>query len=175
MLDTRLLQDYPLPVVPYPQPKRGTARMNGDYKMIKLIQDLVRFLSQEGLSVEDVVARIGRVMHEPVELVPLELCPVIAGIRSARLALYPDSELPYMLKIEFEHDVQPGVGELKSVLGDYHQALTDRGRPIEILFYPPQAGAHWNIVVIAKLATDSSEIERSFLASVILRRDPVAL
>ncbi len=142
--------------------------------MIKLIQDIVRFLSQDRLTVEDVAARVGSVAHDPGELLPIELCPVIDGVRSASLARYPDSGLPYLLEIEPAPDVQPTVEALKSVFGDYHRALTDRGRPAEILFYPLLTGARWNVVIIAELAPGDGEIEDASVARIALRRDSVS-
>lgn len=142
--------------------------------MIELIKDIVRFLSQNRLTVEDIVARVGSVASDSGGLMPIKLSPAIKGVRSANLARYPDSGLPYVLEIGFEADAQPKVKVLKSALGDYQRALTHRGRPIEILFYPssPEV-ALWNVVLIAELASGEGEIEDTLVASIAFRRDPV--
>lgn len=142
--------------------------------MIELIQDIVRFLSQNRLTVEDVAARIGSVARDSGGLMPIKLSPTIEGVRSASLARYPDSGLPYVLEIGFAKDAQPKVKALKFAFGDYQRALTDRGRPIEILFYPPSPEvALWNVVLIVELASGEGEIEDTLVASIAFRRDPV--
>lgn len=148
------------------------AQVIGDHAMIDLIRDLIPFLSQDLLTIEDVVARIGSIAHDPGVPMPIDLDPVDTGVRSARLSRYPDSGLPYVLAIEPKLNVRPTVAALKSVLGDYHQALTDRGRPIEVVFLPPTAGACWKVVVVAELVPNVVSLESAAVTRVALRRDP---
>ena len=141
--------------------------------MNELLRELILFLSQNTLTVEDVVARVGSVAHDPGIPMPLELRSVLAGVPSVHLSRYPDSGVPYILTLEFAPDVRPTVAALKAAFGDYHRALTDRGRPGEIMFYPPPPGTHWQVVVIANLVQGNSVLDDAFVTTLALRRDPI--
>lgn len=149
-------------------------QVTGDHAMIDLIRDLIPLLSQEMLTIEDVVARIGPVAHDPGVPMPIDLDSVDASVHSARLSRYPDSGLPYVLTLEPKPNVRPTVAALKSMLGDYRQALTDRGRPIEVVFLPSTAGACWKVVVVAELAPNVASLESAAVTRVALRRDPTS-
>lgn len=60
----------------------GAATVSGDYAMFGLIRELVRFLSQDLLSVEDMVGRVDPIVNDPGGLMPIELRPRF-GRRSA--------------------------------------------------------------------------------------------
>lgn len=140
--------------------------------MNDLIRELVLFLSRDTLTVEDVAARVGSVARDPGVPMPLELRPVMAGVRSARLSRYPDSGLPYVLTLEPAPDARPTAAALKAALGDYRRAHTGRSRPIEVMFYPPAAGAHWTVVVIAELLPEGDSLDEASVTTLALRRDP---
>jgi hypothetical protein len=140
--------------------------------MIDLIRDLIHFLSQDPLTVEDVIARVGPVVHDPGGLMPMELRPILPGLRSARLARYPNSGLPYVLDLALAPEAQPTAAALKVVFGDYHRARTDRGRQPEVLFYPPALGSCWKVVVIVELALGVDALDDAPVTRVALRRDP---
>jgi hypothetical protein len=154
---------------------------NGDYAMTRdqtmtdLVQDLMRFLAQDPLGVDDVTARVGSVTRDPGVLMPIELWPAVAGVRSARLARYPDSGLPYVLTLTLASapDARPTLAALKAVLGDYRRARTDFGMPREFIFYPPAEGPHWQVVVIVQIESVNDEIEAAPITSIAFRRDPV--
>lgn len=139
-----------------------------------LIRDLVHFLSQDPLTVEDVAARVGPVKHDPGGLMPIEIHPILTGLRSVRLMRYPNSGLPYMLDLDLMPDARLTAAALKVVFGDYHRARTDRGRPSEILFYPPATGPRWKVVVIAELGPVVDELDEAPVTSIALRRDPAS-
>lgn len=150
------------------------ATVRGDYAMIDLIRELVRFLSQDSLSIEDVVGRVGPIVNDPGGLMPIELQPVLAGVRAANLGRNPDNGLPYVLTIE----LMPGSGltaaTLRQALGDYKRLRTDRDRPPEIIFYPPAVGSRWKVAVIAELQSASVALEDQPVTSLSLRRDPAS-
>ncbi len=137
------------------------------------ILDMIRFLAQDPLLVADVAARVGPVVEDPGGLMPIELRPILPGVRSARLARYPDSGLPYALELDLAPDARPTPAALKPMLGDYDQARTDRGLPREILFYPPAEGSRWRVAAIARLEATGGELENAPIASIAFRRDPV--
>ena len=141
--------------------------------MNDLLREFVLFLSQDTLTVDDVVAWVGSVAHDPGVPMPLELRSMMAGVRSVHLSRYSDSGLPYVLTLECTPDVRPTVAALKAAFGDYRLALTDRGRPIEIIFYPPTAGTHWQIVVIATLLQRNNGLDDASVTTIALRRDPI--
>ena len=142
--------------------------------MIELIQDLVRFLSQDGLTVDDIRARVGTVMHDPGGLLPLELQPQMAGVRAAQLARDPVSGRPYLLDLQLAAEARPTVSALKSALGNYRQAITNRGRPRQVLFYPPTLATQWTVVVIAELAEGGDGLDDATATRLAFRRDPVS-
>ena len=148
--------------------------MNGQHAMSALLLDLVSLLSREPLGVEDIVARVGPVVHDPGGLMPIELRPNLPGVRSARLGRYPDSGLPYLLDFALDTDAPPTAGTLKGLFGDYDRALTDRGQPRTLLFYPPAGTTSWRVVLIAQLASSTDDLDAATVSAIAFRRDPVA-
>ncbi len=140
--------------------------------MIELLGALVLLLCQDALSVEDVIARIGSVANDPGVPMPIEIRPG-PGLRTASLARYADTGLPYLLSIEPELTSRPTVAALKRAFGDYHRVRNDRGKPIEILFNPPIAAKSWKVVLIAEIFSHERDLESDTAISVALRRDPV--
>lgn len=139
--------------------------------MIDLIRELIRFLSQDMLTVEDVIGRVGPVAHDPGGLMPIELQPVLASVRAAHLYRYPDTGLPYALMIDPEPNTGLTVADLQQAFGDYERLLTDRGRPPEIIFYPPPAGSRWKVAVIADLQSAAGPLDRQSVISLMLQRE----
>ena len=140
--------------------------------MADQILDLIQFLSQDPLSVAEIVARVGPVADD-AGLSSVELRAILPGVRAARLARYPDSDLPYALELELTPDARPTVAALKPLLGDYEEMRTDRGVPREIWFHPPAKGPRWRVAAIAELETGGGELEDVPIASIAFRRDPV--
>jgi hypothetical protein len=141
--------------------------------MIDLVAQLVLFLSKDQLTVEEVTAKVGRVAHDPGIHMPIRLRPLLAGVRSAKLARYPDSGLPYVLTLEPALDSRPAVGALKAVLGAYRRALTGRGMPAELVFPPGRNEPHWHVVVIVTVDNAPKEMDSARTTSIVFRRDPV--
>jgi hypothetical protein len=144
----------------------------GDLPLTDLVRELVRFLSRDRLGIDDVAERIGPVARDPGIPMPIELRPAVAGVRSARLARYPDSGLPYLLSLEPTPEARPTVAELQAVLGDYRRALTGRGVPPELIFSPPAEGPRWRVVVIVRLEPTAGGLETAPVTEIALRRDP---
>jgi hypothetical protein len=137
--------------------------------VIDLIEELVPFLSQDPLTVEDVIARIGSLIEDPGIPMPIRIEPKVHGVQSARLARFPDSGLPYLLILELQADARPSVASLRAIMGDYDRVRTDRGMPREILFSPEAVGRRWRIVVIAQPQSDEDEAPVNVI---FYRRDP---
>jgi hypothetical protein len=142
--------------------------------MIDQIRELVRFLSRDSLSVEDVVGRVGPVINDPGGLMPVELQPVLDGVRAANLGRNSDNGLPYVLTLE----LTPGSGltaaTLRQAFGDYKRLRTERGQPPEIIFYPPPVGSRWKVALIADLRSVAAELDDQPVTGLSLRRDPVS-
>jgi hypothetical protein len=134
-----------------------------------LVRDLVHLLSRDPLSVEDVVMFVGSVTHDPGVPMPVELRPSLPGVRSASLARYADSGLPYLLTVSFPPEDRPAPAELRAMLGDGRRSITGRGMPAELVFHAPPQGSGWRIAVIASLA--GRETGSSPVASLTFRRD----
>ncbi len=142
--------------------------------MIDLIRELVRFLSQDALSVDDVVGRVGPIVNDPGGLMPIELRPILSNVRAANLGRDPDNGLPYVLTIE----LTPGAGltaaTLQQEFGVYQRLRTDRGQPPEIILYPAEIGSRWKIALIADLQSTAASLDDQPVTSLSLRRDPVS-
>ena len=140
--------------------------------MIELLRTLVLLLSQDFLTVEDVIARFGSIVCDPGVPMPINIRPG-PGLRAVSLARYADTGLPYLLTIEPELSARPTIAALRRAFGDYHRTLSDRGRPVELLFNPSITAHRWRVVLIAELAADGRELEDATVANVALRRDPL--
>jgi hypothetical protein len=151
----------------------ATATINGDYAMIALVQDLVSLLSRNPLTIEDVTDRVGPVGHDPGGLMPIELRPVLAGVRAASLARDPDSGLPYLLTLELAPGTQLTVAMLRQAFGDYQRLRTDRGHPPQIVFSPP-GGTQWKVALIADLQSAAAAFDDQSVTSLSLLRERVS-
>jgi hypothetical protein len=154
--------------------RSNIAMTHQERAMIDLVPELARFLSKDDLTVDEVMARVGRVTHDPGVPMPIELHSAIAGVRSAQLGRYPDSGLPYVLTLEPSPDTRPVVGALKAVLGNYKRALTGRGMPAELVFPPVENGLCWRVVVIVNLDRTAGELDSARIVRISFRRDPAA-
>lgn len=139
--------------------------------MIDVIRQLHQFLSSDPLSIEDVIARVGPVTDDPGGLIPITLQPVLPGMREAKLVRDPDTGLPYVLRIEPAPDSQFTAADLRTAFGDYKRVLTHRGRPPEIIFYPPISDSPWKVVIHATLQSTSAPLDDQQVSSLSFRRE----
>jgi hypothetical protein len=140
--------------------------------VIDLVRQLIDFLSQEPLNVDDVVARVGPIIDDPGIPMRIDLKPALPGVRVAQLSRFPDSGLPYLLAIEPEPGAAPTPAELERVLGPPRRARTHRGMPPELIFYPPAVAPHWKIAVLAQVESPD-DLKNAPVTSIAFRRDPV--
>ncbi len=140
--------------------------------MTDLVTELVAFLSQDALTIEDVAGFVGPVADDPGVPLPAELDPVLPGVRAARVARYPDSGAPFVLTIEPDAASPTTPRALRPILGDFARALTRREMPTQVVF-APSAGARWAIVVSARLASRAGDLDDVPITSIAFRRDPV--
>ena len=143
--------------------------MSDEHPTTALVSKLIRFLSTDGLSVEDVCARIGAIAEDPGGLLPIKLRSVMPGVETARLFRYPVTGWPYLVEIDLAIDARLEVGALEKLLGTGHPARTDRGMPAEVLFHPPGENPAWQMVVIAGLQSASGP---QVVSRIAFRRDP---
>ena len=149
---------------------------SGDHVMIEQIQDLVRFLSRDPLTFDDVVARVGPVTDDPGVPQSASLRPTaLKGVRAVRLARYPRNGLPYTLTLDLADGAGPTAAALKAAFGEYDRARTDRGHPPTLMF-PPVRAAHWQVVVMADLpieALRAPSLDDAAATRIEFRRDPL--
>jgi hypothetical protein len=138
-----------------------------------LIGEMVRTLSRDGLTFEDVAAIVGPVAQDPGVPASATLQTVLPGVRAAKLSRYPDSGLPYVLTLEPDPASRPTPDALTSILGDYRRAPTDRGMLPKVVFAPEPSAPRWNVVVIAQLGTASAAFGQAPITSISFRRDPI--
>ncbi len=141
--------------------------------MIPLVCALVLLLSRDGLTLDDVVASVGSVEHDPGIPMPIALRPTMPGVLAASLSRYPDSGLPYTLTLAFETDSRPTVEALRLAVGRFSRVPSPRGMPARVQFIPNGAGPAWRVVVIAELAPHDGTLESAPVLEVTLRRDPL--
>lgn len=139
--------------------------------MIDLIRELHHFLSTDPLSIEDVIARVGPIADDPGGFIPIELQPVLPGVRAAKLARNPTTGLPYVLTIELAPTAQLTIADLRTAFGDYQRVLTDRGRPPEIIFHPPASDSLWKVAILATLQSTSPPLDDQQIGSLSFRRE----
>lgn len=139
--------------------------------MIDLIRDLVEFLSQDSLAVEDVVARVGTITHDPGGLMPIVIRPALAGVQEADLARDPDNGLPYVLTIRLADDAALTTTMLRQVFGEYTRLRTDRHQPPQVIFYPPDLNSRWEVAIIATLQSAHEPFDDQQISSLAFRRE----
>jgi hypothetical protein len=147
--------------------------MNRNPVMVDVIRDLFYFFSRNDVTLQDVSERVGSITHDPGGLMPIELNSTLPGVRAATLSRYPDSASPYMLDLTPAPNARPTAAELRNFLGDYHRALTDRGRPWELVFYPPRIEERCRVAVIAEVEPGAADLDSAPIMHVALRRDAV--
>lgn len=141
-------------------------------QLIDLIRGLAEFLLPERLTVEDVVRRVGRVADDPGIPMPIELEPMLPGVLAAQLARYPESGLPYVLRISPEPAASPTAGALRAALGTYKRVLTTGEAPSAVAFPPLGDARGWRVVIYATVDTTAGDPDSARATSFSLRRDP---
>ena len=120
------------------------------------------------------INRVGPITNDPGGLMPIELRPVLAGVRAASLGRNPDNGLPYLLNNDLAPDALLTAATLKQVFGAYKRLRTDRGQPPEIIFNPPTLGSRWKVAVIAHLESAAVAVDDQSVTSLSLLREPVS-
>jgi hypothetical protein len=138
--------------------------------MLDELAELIGFLTRDGITVEDVVARVGPVIEDPGIPLEMQLSPQLPGVATAALARYPDSGLPYLLKLTPSPGTPLTLGVLRHRFGDYKVAYGRHGLPPAALFYL-EPGPRWRIVLMAETSPGSAPNEDSLVAEITLRRD----
>jgi hypothetical protein len=136
-----------------------------------LMVDLARFLTEPDLDIERVIAHVGTVRADPGVPMPIELRPRLPGVRAAKLWRYPDTGLPYLLRIEPSSDEIPTVGDLAAHAGPYDRSAAGREKPPEVIFRVPVRGERWSVTTIAEHARDIDDADDAPVVSVTFRRD----
>ena len=139
--------------------------------MIGVIRDMFHFLSQSDITLQDVSKRVGPIAHDPGGRMPLELRSILPGVRTASLARYPGSNVPYILDLTPAPDARPTAAKLKTFLGEYRRARTDMGRPWKLVFHPSTDEESCPVAVIADLQPDAPDLESAPITRVAFRRD----
>ncbi|HMD46433.1 MAG TPA: hypothetical protein VKG43_09745 [Acidimicrobiales bacterium] len=116
------------------------------------VLDLARFVAKDGLTVDEVIARVGPVTEDHGVPLPMDLEPSLTGTREARLWTHPDSGEPYLLEVTPEPGVAPTVAGLESVLGRPRPARRSFGEPESWVFEP--SGLEGRVSVTVRVASD---------------------
>ena len=136
-----------------------------------LLRDLIALMGRDHLTVEDVTARVGPVIADPGQPVPLRLDATPTGVASATLARDPQSGGPMSLELRLAESAGLRLDALEQLLGAYTEARSDREMPRRFVFAPAPSDTDWHVTVIAQVPRGAA-LEQSAVASVTLRRDP---
>jgi hypothetical protein len=139
--------------------------------MIELIQELIELLSREGITIVDVIRKVGVVSNDPGGLMPIEVNPNVHGVKTASLSRDPDTGQPYELTIEPTSEAKLTTAMLQQAFGDYRRLRTDRGQPPQIIFYPKAKDTGWKVAILASLQSTAGALEDQQVSSLSLRRD----
>ena len=137
--------------------------------MIDELLDLGRLLSQDPLTMEQVIARIGPVVDDGGRDRAWELRPADRRWRSARVARDRDTGAPFL--VELAPSGALTLAALRVRLGDYQHLRGHEDLPRQVVFQLPDAGLAYRAALIASLA-DSDGLDDATVVLVGVRRDP---
>src|SRR5205823_12875164 len=92
-----------------------------EHRMVEIIQDLIHFLAKDQLTINEVIARVGHIDHDPDARMPIRLRSALPGVHLAELAGDPDSGLPHVLILELSPDPRLAVVDLQRRLAVYER------------------------------------------------------
>ena len=127
--------------------------------MIELIQELIELLSREGITIVDVIGKVGVISNDPGGLMPIEVNPNVPGVKTASLYRDTDTGEPYELTIEPTSEAKLTTTMLQQAFGDYRRVRTDRGQAPEIIFYPKAKDTGWKVAILASLQSAAEALE----------------
>jgi hypothetical protein len=139
--------------------------------MIELIEELIQLLSRDGITIDDVIRKVGVISNDPGGLMPIEIRSSLPGVKTASLSRDPDTGQPYELTIEPTSAAKLTAGMLLQAFGDYRRLRTDRGQAPQIIFHPKPKDAGWKVAILASLQSTAEAIESQQVSSLSLRRD----
>jgi hypothetical protein len=140
--------------------------------MIDELLDLARLLSQDPLTMEQVIARIGPVIDDGGRDRAWQLQPSDPRWRSARVARDRDTGAPFLVELA------PSLGSgaltlaaLRVRFGDYQRLRGHEDLPRQVVFQLPDAGLPYRTTLIASL-DDSDGLDDATVVLLAVRRDP---
>jgi hypothetical protein len=147
----------------------ASAPSEGGRAMIDELLDLGRLLSQEPLTMEQVIARVGPVTDDGGRDRAWELRPKDPRWRSARVARDRDTGAPFLVELAPAQVLT--LAALRARLGDYQMLRGHEDLPRQVMFRLPDADLPYRAALIASLA-DSDTIDGANVVLVGVRRDP---
>ena len=137
--------------------------------MINELLDLARLLSQDPLTMEQVIARIGPVIDDGGRDRAWQLRPSDPRWRSARVARDRDTGAPFLVELAPAGALT--LTALRVRLGDYQRLRGHEDLPRQVVFQLPDSGLPYRAALIASLA-DSDTLDSAHVVLVGVRRDP---
>jgi len=137
--------------------------------MIDELLDLGRLVSQDPLTMEQVIARIGPVIDDGGRDRASELRPSDPRWRSARVARDRDTGVPFLLELAPAGPL--AVAALRARFGDYQRLRGHEDLPRQVVFRLPDAGLPCRAALIASLADDGG-LDDATVVLLGVRRDP---
>jgi hypothetical protein len=138
--------------------------------LVAVVDQVWTFLAQDNLSMADVAHRIGQSAGgDPSDAI--EVQPRLAGVRQAQVLAYPDTGLPYLVRLEPEDNATLTPNDLQSRFGDYKRQPTHFGEPRELIFTGRADTQPWRVVLLVE-AEPTPDLDTSRVTRISFRRDP---
>jgi hypothetical protein len=131
--------------------------------MLESVRTLADLLAQDGVTVEDLVTRLGGESNDTGANVLVDPTGLPGVMRADVVRVRPGVEIPAHLKLELEEPepIQP----LEAILGHPARIHPDHpGHPVQLVYPTPLVDGSRQIKLIAELADGSAR-------TLILRRD----
>lgn len=137
--------------------------------MIDELVDLGRLLSQDPLTMEQLVTRIGPVVDDGGSDRAWQLQPTDPRWRSARVARDRETGVPFLLELAPSEVIT--VSALGARFGAYQPLRSHEDLPRQVVFRLPDTGLPYRAALIASLA-DSDDVDDATVVLLGVRRDP---
>lgn len=136
---------------------------------LDLLVELTDFLHRDGVTVDDIVARVGRVTEDEGKPLPVRLAPSLPGVTAASIGRDADGA-PYELTIVPAIEARPTLGALAARFGSYQRVPSDRGRPRRVELTAATAPP-LRVAILADLAPDADVVDSAQVVKLHLLRE----
>lgn len=139
--------------------------------MIELLDQFLDLLARDSIRTKEVADGVGGVLADPGIPSAIRIAPFSPKLRTATLARYRESALPFLLTLEPTPQCRPLLSTLTAAFGDCRRTLTGRGLPPTCIIEHARAGTDCTIAMIVTLSDIGAPSADPVATFVALRRD----